>query len=984
MSIEFPVGTKLGQYHIEKLIGKGGMGVVYQAYSEVFQTSIALKILQNTEEENLQNFFREAKAIAQLEHPNIMRIYDIEQVPSENIYYIVTQLISGKTLEEIVRRQGFIEQNKALDYIIEAVKGLSYAHQKGIIHRDIKPGNIILDEQGHIKIMDFGLAYNVDVKADNEQSNKIMGTPFYMAPEQCQNKVLDARIDIYAIGATFYHLLAGHPPFTGSTLIEIFQKHILETPRPLEEICPNVSPLISKCIKKMLAKEPSQRYDNCEELLAELEKIRNKIESLRCPRCGKYNKLENVFDCPRCNTKNLCLSHLLPKKQYCDSCEELITELERDSIYFDFQQWLQHIEYMMMQKEGGIWCIQSKDNSLLFFLSNNCIELKTKDNSWETLVQKYDISQNISIQEQHKQAIRRKITEALNWEIKRMKIYSASNTNYTFTILPHPTTLTYPISGQLFLKMLSNVVRLYKSIYLSGGVMIHQKNRIIGLLYTRSGVAITLQEKNQQQRFIAQEQEACELLSSIEPKNCEKMVYRDAISFPPIQSRAFFTLPEKSDLDNLLINTTWERYTAYIPNVISLANMEKWSELNAKQVQFLLLSSFRFSTWINLLSSLSPLHAMFCLIAIQKELLYEVSLALIDNAQQQFLSVGCLTKMTEQIIKDAENINPDNQDLMKLIIKTATSPKKVEQGAEYLVRLGDVYLQRERLDKAKGYYECALEYVPNFLPAKLGVLDIYVKQNDIHQAKKLGMDILPQLKEEQNFEQLQNVCHFLLQFDNSLIECRKNLIEVYLQQKNVQGAIQEYEALAQFYHNIKNIELEKQCYKKIVDLSHEKKHKHEPKKKKVQRNFPNIFKKIIKHHKKRIRIQIFIWLTLIFFASFFYFQLYGKQRIHLVQIQMEHHQWEKAYQNIQWLKKYQIFFLTSIDEKIQEQQKEYDQSLERHKQKKQIQSLLKFIQMLEKTQSQSSQVKLQEQLLKKIEKETIQQTLQKYFQKNKK
>ncbi|MGH7293748.1 MAG: serine/threonine-protein kinase, partial [Polyangiaceae bacterium] len=219
------IGKTLGGARLERLIGKGGMGSVYRATQLDLERPIAVKILSPalvSSPVQVQQFFREAKALAKLEHANIVTIYSVGK--DEDVHFILMQLVEGGSLEGRLRWSGRLSIEQACGFFEQAAKGLEDAHQKGIVHRDVKPENMLVAGEV-LKVTDFGLARFMTDLASGF-SGQIVGTPWYMSPEQIDGREVDARTDIYALGATFYYLLTGERPFTADTPVEILLKHV--------------------------------------------------------------------------------------------------------------------------------------------------------------------------------------------------------------------------------------------------------------------------------------------------------------------------------------------------------------------------------------------------------------------------------------------------------------------------------------------------------------------------------------------------------------------------------------------------------------------------------------------------------------------------------------------------------------------------------------------------------------------------------------
>ncbi len=264
------------RYRLLGLIGKGGMGAVYKAEDTVLNRIVALKLLKKELDLNkraIERFLAEAKTAAKLSHPNIVIIYDVGKFNDR--YFIAMEYLEGETLLDYLRRKGKFTVKQILFVASKLFSALHYAHKNGVIHRDIKPQNIMLTKERKLKVMDFGLA--VLASEIEKEKGKISGTPFYMSPEQCTGAAVDERSDIYSAGATLYHLLTGRPPFLGKDRLEVMKKHIEEPPLPPSAIRPGLPEELDHFILKCLEKERGRRFQDAGEALAELKIITKKI-----------------------------------------------------------------------------------------------------------------------------------------------------------------------------------------------------------------------------------------------------------------------------------------------------------------------------------------------------------------------------------------------------------------------------------------------------------------------------------------------------------------------------------------------------------------------------------------------------------------------------------------------------------------------------------------------------------------------------------
>ncbi len=262
----------IGPYEIKAELGRGGMATVYRAYDPRVDREVAIKVLPREMLHDPQfhvRFEREIKMVAKLEHPAIVPIYDVGDIDGQPYY--VMRLMSGGTLSDWIEKGGFSIEDTAR--IIERLaSGLAYAHKKGVIHRDLKPGNILFDQNGDPYLSDFGVAKFMDV-AQNLTGSAVIGTPAYMSPEQAQSGEVDARSDVYGLGAIIYEMLSGSQPYSAETPMGVVVKHITE---PIPEILdskPELPEAVDTIIKTAMAKEREQRFATTSELAQALESV---------------------------------------------------------------------------------------------------------------------------------------------------------------------------------------------------------------------------------------------------------------------------------------------------------------------------------------------------------------------------------------------------------------------------------------------------------------------------------------------------------------------------------------------------------------------------------------------------------------------------------------------------------------------------------------------------------------------------------------
>jgi len=273
------LGNLLGNLELLDLLGAGGMGEVWKARDPELDRLVAVKLLApdlrgSTYDER---FRREARAAAAVSHPNVAQVY-FAGVHEGRLYYVM-ELVRGRSLAELLATLGRLSGSRAIDLLRQACEGLRAARQAGVIHRDVKPSNLMVEEEsGRLKIVDFGLARRVEIDATLTRAGAVLGTPSYMSPEQVQGDDLDQRADIYSLGATFYHLVCGEPPYSAASAIEVLRRHVSAELPPVRSRNPAVPEAVAVVIERMLAKEPRARYQSYEELLDVLEEERRALD----------------------------------------------------------------------------------------------------------------------------------------------------------------------------------------------------------------------------------------------------------------------------------------------------------------------------------------------------------------------------------------------------------------------------------------------------------------------------------------------------------------------------------------------------------------------------------------------------------------------------------------------------------------------------------------------------------------------------------
>jgi len=270
-----PGKTVAGRYKIKSHIGTGGMATVYLAQDLILERPVAVKVLRldfHTNEAAMRRFQREAQSATQLVHPNIVSVYDVGEEDGTN--YIVMEYVEGTDLKEYIRERGPLPPREAVRIMSQIVSAIELAHQNRIIHRDIKPQNILIDREGNVKITDFGIAIALS-ETSLTQTNTLLGSVHYLSPEQARGGMATIRSDIYALGIVLYELLVGEVPFEGESAVSIALKHFQEPLPRISQMLPTVPQSLENVVLKATAKEPLDRYSSCDEMLEDLQTCLN-------------------------------------------------------------------------------------------------------------------------------------------------------------------------------------------------------------------------------------------------------------------------------------------------------------------------------------------------------------------------------------------------------------------------------------------------------------------------------------------------------------------------------------------------------------------------------------------------------------------------------------------------------------------------------------------------------------------------------------
>ncbi|MGH9281906.1 MAG: Stk1 family PASTA domain-containing Ser/Thr kinase [Acidimicrobiales bacterium] len=266
-----PAQVYSDRYEILRQVARGGMAEVYLARDQLLDRRVALKVLfpeLSVDRSFVERFRREAQSAANLSHPNIVSVYDWGE--EDDTYFIVMEYVDGRPLSSIIRSQGPLLADRAASIGADVAGALAFAHRNGVVHRDVKPGNVLLDVNDHVKVTDFGIARAANTQENLTQTGAVMGTATYFSPEQAQGYGVDPRSDVYSLGVVLYEMVTGKPPFAGDNPVTIAYKHVREDPVPPRQVNPAIPAAFEAIVLQAMAKEPDDRYASADELRADL------------------------------------------------------------------------------------------------------------------------------------------------------------------------------------------------------------------------------------------------------------------------------------------------------------------------------------------------------------------------------------------------------------------------------------------------------------------------------------------------------------------------------------------------------------------------------------------------------------------------------------------------------------------------------------------------------------------------------------------
>ncbi len=812
------IGSRVGSCEILEFVGRGGMGTVYKALHTTLNREVAIKILTNAnqDEKAVEWFLREAQSIARLEHPNIIQVYDLAYDENLGTHYIVMQFVDGSSLDAMVKNspQHRLDPIHAVNFILQTAQGLESAHRKKIIHRDIKPANIMVTSDGVVKITDFGLAKGVS-KADvsTVSSGLIVGTPLYMAPEQCVGSEIDDRTDIYSLGITFYFLLTGKPPFTGANSFEILEKHITENPIPPDQLYQDIPPEITNVVMKMMAKIPNDRYQNCGEVAEALEVILEGMTVVECPICNQQNLLKDSFTCPSCKRKYLCRTHILAETQTCELCG---VDGDRSQLQHvsgvDKIQLLSVLDDMIYNNKRGILTFQSGDYRLIIYIRAQGLGIIPPDYAIEQLAaqnRQYGPIEMASLL-----LIQVLSWEPFTWEFVEQKNNEVGQCNLDVVTEP-----------SVFLKGYASIIETLEAINKSGSVVISSPMETIGIQTERNQIKLVSPVYGPTIKSKCLLKEEADMILERILSGLFKLEYRSTgtlltegatieDSLAAVFLEILYQCPNFGFFSHLQLNIRQE---------IEIDTQQHRYQINpeelnivAENIQQLLRQSIKQYSILERIGIPVVISVSICACIVKAQIIY--ILEKLSNFIKQFEEQDS-TAAANILLEQALQLFPYNIKLLEELATVYENRHKFEIAANLWVKSGKVREKLGELELAKHCYNRAMELDINHLDARFCIYQLSMQLKNDSDIKTSGLAIIPLLRKNQKFDALIDLCQQLLKYDPDMTICHKELINHFLDNNQKEQALEYYGLLASAYKRQGNKDEVIRTYQKMLKIN---------------------------------------------------------------------------------------------------------------------------------------------------------------------
>lgn len=811
------IGKKLGSCTITEFIGKGGMGYVFKALQTSLNRDVAIKILhKNDQDEKAVEWFRrEAQSIARLEHANIVQVFELVDDKELGTHYIVMQFVDGKSLDAIVRArpEKRLSHIDATQYIIQTAEGLEAAHKKNIVHRDVKPANIMVTKEGVVKITDFGLAKAISSGEKSVASGLIVGTPLYMAPEQCVGGETDARTDIYSLGASYYFLVTGRPPLIGDNSFEILEKQITEMPMPPDHYVADIPAPVCESIMKMLAKNPQDRYGSCREVAESLREVLNLLIKVECPRCGQENSVKETFTCSECGCKNLCYSHMHTGTQMCDDCARSSKKLKLLHVSgVDKASLVKILEQVAKEQKKGFLALRSRDMQLLAGVAKDALLFKPQNIPLEEIAKKFSHYTETEI---YSLVLLQILSwEPLSWEFSEEILLPAMD--YEFQI---------QTDAGNFLLAYAGIIQILLDLEHIGGILLASPVESIGISYQKECIKIASpapSPKNVAEALNAEQLE--QIFGRIRNSSSWRLEYTTANTMPidgeslnyslsSVFVEMLYQCPDFNFFLHLMpdlsiLNTIDTKSRKYI------ANLKDIEHLGSQVIEKLFASLSQYESLERM--GMPTSIAILLWAGIAKEKILMVIDRLIFLAKE-FENDGN-QQASECMMNVALAFFPYNVKLVEQLAVNNEKSKKIDRASALWTRCGKLREQLDELVISCTCYEKAMELDPGNIEAYLAAFSLYKQMGKNEEIKKIGNSLITVLRKAENWEVLVRVCQELCQIAPDMVNAYKELINYYLDRDDKEQAADLYEKLAQVYKSQGQKEMMERTYQKLQKL----------------------------------------------------------------------------------------------------------------------------------------------------------------------
>jgi serine/threonine protein kinase/outer membrane protein assembly factor BamB/tetratricopeptide (TPR) repeat protein len=821
------LGRSLGNCKVSRYVGEHPLFSLVDCRFTEAGKALTGKILKPSP--SLDYFLARSKKIATLDHPYIVPIYDSGFADEIDRYYIVAESYTTD-LAQLLQKHGAYTLENALPVFLQLAQVLVYAHTQGVAHGSLSPENLLVDEAQDIKSDNWGLVYAHVLLPG---SKPIFGTPGYMAPEQFSGVLPNYSTDIYNLGCTFYQLLTNKIPFAEEQNIARLKGTAYRLPAlpPL----PDMPEAAVSLLRAMLANEPEKRLSKASDLVTSLEGLMAVFYRATCPRCGKKNTAQEVFQCKVCSTFNLCLSHLVVEENKCDQCVSLAKAMVTQQVVKPSAQnrgkLSEFLHHLAHNGKAGILVLGSRHATLALNIKKEYLEICLEKTSSDQIYKRFGTASPVAEQlpALHTRIVKSYLTQLLEWKEFAFEFWE--NATLEKVVPQNKTRFGFATQTTEFLSSFACLLKLLNDMMTPGGIALHSGNKSLALLFGDKGiVAVSPATGNKDSKTLRNHVEIETLLKEVFVPGCSSLQYRTAITFP---AAGVSSMPSQNPFVlEALSNCEWECSEFVIPLDRLLPPTERWEApfggMELSQLSQLVRQKIMAAlnpAKLQKLFGISSLHAFLFTAAVAKQKLAEVGQMLVEMVENHTQNWG--EAKSEQLLLEAQKLCPDTAVIPDHLAEIYSMRNEYKKMAASLAQAGDIYWQGNELKAALPCYEKAVQLDAQPLEPRLRLMQLYTngEPKDLtaeirEKVETIGNGIISALQQQKHppLDSLEKLCLGMLKVNNNLIACHRELIKLYLGRNDRPAAIATYETLAKIFMQDKNRDAATHCYATILKL----------------------------------------------------------------------------------------------------------------------------------------------------------------------